>query len=47
MDIKFTVGEFAKLHNMKKQTLIFYDKIDLFKPEIINKNNGYRYYTPK
>lgn len=47
MDIKFTVGEFAKLHNMKKQTLIFYDKIDLFKPEIIDEHNGYRYYTPK
>lgn len=45
MNVKFTVGEFAKLHGLKKQTLIYYDNIDLFKPNIINKNNGYRYYT--
>lgn len=45
MDMKFTVGELAKLHNMSKQTLIYYDNIDLFKPNIVDKNNGYRYYT--
>ncbi|WP_338631546.1 MerR family transcriptional regulator [Clostridium baratii] len=45
MDIKFTVGELAKLHNLSKQTLIFYDKIGLFKPKIIDSNNNYRYYT--
>ena len=45
MEAKFTVGEFAKLYGMQKQTLIFYDKIDLFKPKIVDENNGYRYYT--
>ncbi|WP_024615768.1 MerR family transcriptional regulator [Clostridium sp. Ade.TY] len=45
MEIKFTVGEVAKFHNLSKQTLIFYDKIGLFKPKIIDKSNGYRYYT--
>lgn len=43
--MKFTVGELAKLHGMSKQTLIYYDNIDLFKPKIVDKNNGYRYYT--
>ncbi|MGL5414536.1 MAG: MerR family transcriptional regulator [Clostridium sp.] len=45
MVVKFTVGEFAKLNNLKKQTLIYYDNIGLFKPNIIDENNGYRYYT--
>lgn len=45
MNVKFTVGEFAKLHGLKKQTLIYYDNINLFKPNIIDENNGYRYYT--
>ncbi|WP_373600507.1 MerR family transcriptional regulator [Paraclostridium bifermentans] len=43
--MKFTVGELAKLHKMSKQTLIYYDNIDLFKPNIVDENNGYRYYT--
>ena len=38
MEAKFTVGEFAKLYGMQKQTLIFYDKIDLFKPKIVDEN---------
>lgn len=43
----FTVGEFAKLYggDFSKQTLIFYDKIGLLKPEYIDENNGYRYYS--
>lgn len=45
MDIKFTIGEVAKLNNISKQTLIFYDKEGVFSPSIVDKNNGYRYYT--
>lgn len=45
MKMKFTVGELSKLHGMRKQTLIYYDNIDLFKPNIVDQNNGYRYYT--
>lgn len=45
MKMKFTVGELAKLHGMRKQTLIYYDNIDLFKPNIVDENNRYRYYT--
>ena len=40
----FTTGEFAKLCNVKKQTLFHYDAIGIFKPEIVDKN-GYRYYS--
>lgn len=43
--LRFTVGELANLHGMSKQTLIYYDNIDLFNPKIVDKNNGYRYYT--
>ena len=41
----FTVGELAKLQNISRQTLIFYDSIDLFKPNYTDHNNGYRYYS--
>ncbi|WP_029505146.1 MerR family transcriptional regulator [Lachnoclostridium phytofermentans] len=45
MNTKFTVGEIAKLSGLSKQALIYYDKEDVFKPKIIDSNNGYRYYT--
>ena len=40
----FTTGEFAKLCNVKKQTLFHYDNIGILKPEITGEN-GYRYYS--
>jgi len=40
----FTTGEFAKLCNVKKQTLFHYDEIGLLSPEITN-DKGYRYYS--
>ncbi|TYS28569.1 MerR family transcriptional regulator [Bacillus pumilus] len=40
----FLTGEFAKLFDVKKDTLFYYDKIDLFKPADVHEN-GYRYYT--
>lgn len=40
----FTTGEFAKLCNVKKQTLFHYDHIGVLKPEITG-SNGYRYYS--
>ncbi|OSB12546.1 MerR family transcriptional regulator [Paraclostridium bifermentans] len=43
--MNFTVGELAKLNGMNKQTLIYYDNIDLFKPKVVDESNGYRYYT--
>ena len=40
----FTIGEFAKIHNINKRTLHYYDEIDLIKPCIVGEN-GYRYYS--
>ena len=40
----FSTGEFAKLCNVSKQTLIYYDNMALFSPEMID-SKGYRYYS--
>ena len=39
-----TVSEIGKKYNISRQTLIYYDKIDLFKPCFID-DNGYRCYS--
>ena len=41
--MKLTVSKFAKLHNINKRTLHYYDDIGLFSPQYIGEN-GYRYY---
>lgn len=43
-NLYFTTGEFARLCGVAKDTLFYYDKMDILKPEIV-KENGYRYYT--
>ena len=40
----FTPVEFAKLFNIDKQTLIYYDNQQIFTPAFKNEN-GYRYYS--
>lgn len=40
----FTTGEFAKLCNVKKQTLFHYDDIGILCPDLVGEN-GYRYYS--
>ena len=40
----FSTGEFAKLCNVHKKTLFYYDEINLFKPEKVM-STGYRYYS--
>lgn len=40
----FTAGQFAKLHNINKRTLHYYDDIGLFSPAYKGEN-GYRFYT--
>lgn len=40
----FTASQFAKLHNISRSTLLYYDEIGLFAPEG-KRENGYRYYT--
>ena len=41
--IKLTVSQFAKLHNVNKRTLHYYDEIGIFSPDYKGEN-GYRYY---
>lgn len=40
----FTIGQFASIHGVTKKTLMWYDKISLFKPAVVGEN-GYLYYT--
>ena len=40
----FSVGELARYQDISRQTLIFYDRIGLFKPAF-TAENGYRYYS--
>ena len=40
----FTTGEFAKICNVEKHILFYYDQIGLFSP-VIKKDTGYRYYS--
>lgn len=44
MERYISISEMAKLHGITRQTLIYYDNIDLFKP-IKVEPNGYRYYS--
>lgn len=40
----FTVSQFAKLYDINKRTLHFYDQEGIFSPQL-RKENGYRYYS--
>ena len=42
---RLSISEMAQIHRISRQTLIYYDKIDLFKPDIVEEN-GYRFYSP-
>lgn len=41
----YKIGEVAKLFNISNRTLIHYDQINLFKPDYVDQENGYRYYS--
>ncbi|MEL7563728.1 MAG: MerR family transcriptional regulator [Dehalobacterium sp.] len=43
----YTVGQISKLCNIPIQTLHFYDKEDLLKPEIRDAQSNYRFYSEK
>lgn len=45
MDNLFSIGEVSKYQNISKQTLIYYDKIGLFRPAYVDPDTGYRYYS--
>lgn len=40
----FTAGEFARLFGISKQTLFYYERNQIFKPDCID-SKGYRYYS--
>ncbi len=44
MDNFIAISEMAKLYGITRQTLIYYDEIDLFKPVRVDAK-GYRYYS--
>ncbi|MCR8746236.1 MerR family DNA-binding transcriptional regulator [Romboutsia lituseburensis] len=44
--MKLSIGEVSKIFNISKETLRYYDKIGILKPEV-NSQNGYRYYLFK
>lgn len=39
------IGEVSKISQVSLRMLRYYDKNGIFKPKIINEENGYRYYT--
>ncbi|WP_372714812.1 MerR family transcriptional regulator [Ilyobacter sp.] len=42
---RYKISEIAKIFNISRRTLIYYDEIGLFKPYYIDEENGYRYYS--
>lgn len=42
---RLSVSEMAQIHGLSRQTLIYYDRIGLFKPYFVEQN-GYRFYSP-
>ncbi|USB31676.1 MerR family transcriptional regulator [Paenibacillus sp. YPG26] len=40
-----SIGEFSKMCGVSTKTLRYYDEIGLIKPEVINPENAYRYYS--
>lgn len=43
----YTVGEVAKLCNVSKKTLRFYDQLGIISPDYVSPENNYRYYSQK
>lgn len=45
MSERYRIGEIAKIKRIDAQTLRYYDRMGILSPEIIDEENGYRYYT--
>lgn len=41
----FKIGDFSKFSRVSVKTLRYYDEIGLLKPETVDSNTGYRYYS--
>ncbi len=44
-ELLLSIGEFSKICEVSRKTLRYYDEIGLIKPDEINPENGYRYYS--
>ncbi len=42
---KLTIGQMARINHVSEQTLRLYDRMGILKPNDINKQTGYRYYS--
>lgn len=42
---KYKISDFAKIKNIDAQTLRYYDKLGLLRPEYVDYSSKYRYYT--
>ncbi|MCR5665489.1 MAG: MerR family transcriptional regulator [Eubacterium sp.] len=42
---RLSISEMAQIHDISRQTLIYYDKIGLFEPAFVDEETGYRYYS--
>lgn len=45
MEGMYAISEMARMFDLSRQTLIYYDRIGLFAPAVVN-DEGYRFYTP-
>ena len=45
--MKMSVKEFSAFTGVSVRTLHYYDEINLLKPDFVNSENGYRYYSDK
>lgn len=41
----YKIGMFSQINRITVKTLRYYDEVDLLKPEYVDQENGYRYYT--
>lgn len=44
---KLTIGQMANFNHVSEQTLRYYDKLGILKPQEVDKETGYRYYSIK
>lgn len=44
---RLTIGQMAKLNQVSEQTLRYYDRLGILKPNMVDGETGYRYYSIK
>ncbi len=41
----YLISEVAEMHKLTKRTLLYYERIGIFKPNYVDEKTGYRYYS--